>query len=97
MSGMLNLVMEEKCMSDMITIFKDKKPSLEEAQAIVGGYVQIVIDDGNIQLLVNEEGLLKNLELNKQASLMAGQTLVGPAIILKGDAMWNDEWAGWGS
>ena len=71
-------------MSDMITIFKDKKPSLEEAQAILGGLVQIVIDDGNIQLLVNEEGLLKNLELNKQASLMAGQTLVGPAIILKG-------------
>ena len=84
-------------MSDVITIFKDKKPSLEEAQAIVGGLVQIVIDDGNIQLLVNEEGLLKNLELNKQASLMAGQTLVGPAIILKEDAMWNDEWAGWGS
>ena len=33
-----------------------ERPSLEEAQAIVGGLIEIVIDDGEKQLIVNEEG-----------------------------------------
>tara|TARA_R110000765_G_C18443949_1_gene547451 strand:+ start:239 stop:460 length:222 start_codon:yes stop_codon:yes gene_type:complete len=73
----------------MITYIKDKRPSLQEAQAIVGGNVELVIDDGSMQMLVNEEGLLKNLPLNKEASLMAGRPLVGPALVLKGDALWD--------
>ena len=73
----------------MMTYIKDKRPSLQEAQAIVGGYVEIVIDNGDMQLLVNEEGLLKDLPLNQEASLMAGRPLVGPALVLKGDALWD--------
>ena len=73
----------------MITYIKDKRPSLQEAQDIVGGNVELVIDDGSMQMLVNEEGLLKNLPLNKEASLMAGRPLVGPALVLKGDALWD--------
>ena len=56
-----------------------KRPSLEEAQA--------VIDDGEKQLIVNEEGLLLGLPFNETASGMTGRYIVGPALLLAGEAM----------
>lgn len=69
-------------------IFKSKaqRPTLEEAQATVGGPVQLV-DLGRCQILVNEEGL--GLEFNPRASGPAGQHLVGNAIVLYGPARWD--------
>ncbi len=64
-----------------------KRPSLEEAQAIVGGLIEIVIDDGEKQLIVNEEGLLLGLPFNETASGMTGRYIVGPALLLTGEAM----------
>ncbi len=72
----------------MLTI-EDKAPSLEAAQAFVGGFVQMVALEDGSQLLVNEEGLLKDLPCNYPASILAGQTLVGNAIWLKGSARWK--------
>jgi len=63
------------------------RPSLEEAQAIVGGLIEIVIDDGEKQLIVNEEGLLLGLPFNETASRMTGRHIVGPALLLAGEAM----------
>ena len=65
----------------MITTFEDRKPTLEEAQGIVGGYVEMVLlpKDINVQVLVNEEGLLEDLPVK----------IVGPVIVLKGDAKWT--------
>lgn len=66
-----------------------KKPTLAEAQAAVGGFVQLVeLYDGS-QLLVNEEGLLHNLPLNFEASEMAGQVIVGEALLLTGKHRWS--------
>ena len=42
-----------------------------------------------MQLIINEEGLMHGLPVNIQASMIAGRKLVGPAIVLEGDAMWD--------
>jgi len=69
-------------LSTTIKKVTDKKEeiSLESAQNAVGGYVErVVCPDGSI-LLVNEEGLLHGLPVNKEASAIAGQTIVGNVI-----------------
>jgi len=45
--------------------------------------------DTNVQVLVNEEGLLEDLPVNQEASELCGQKIVGPVIVLKGDAKWT--------
>jgi hypothetical protein len=42
-----------------------------------------------IQILVNEEGLLTGLPFNKEATELCGTGIVGNAVILKGDAKWT--------
>tara|TARA_R110002012_G_scaffold61065_4_gene160045 strand:- start:1149 stop:1730 length:582 start_codon:yes stop_codon:yes gene_type:complete len=83
----INLDSEEK----MLTTITDKRPTLKEAQDIVGGYVEMVIDTDLMQLMVDEEGLLKNLPFNPEASKMADRHIVGNALVLKGSAMWTHE------
>lgn len=75
----------------MITVFEDRQPTLEEAQKIVGGLVQMVSspEQPTWQILVNEEGLLDGLPFNKEATELCGTGIVGHAIILKGDAKWT--------
>jgi len=76
---------------NMVTTFKDTPPTLKEAQKIVGGYVEIVFCpySPDLQLLVNENGLGLSLPLNPEASLIAGQNIVGPAIVLEDNALWD--------
>ena len=66
-----------------------EKISLEEAQTLVGGYVELVhLDDNNI-LLCDEEGLLKHKPINTLAIILAkrlgwkGSCLVGSVLFLK--------------
>lgn len=66
------------------------KITLEEAQALVDGYVELVhLDDDNI-LLCDEEGLLKHKPINTLATILAkhlgwkGSVLVGSVLIFKG-------------
>ena len=47
-----------------LTYFTDEKPSLEEAQKLVGGLVQLIELRNGDQMLVNEEGLLEDLPIN---------------------------------
>lgn len=70
---------------------RDERPTLEEAQAIVGGYVEMVVPSYNphLQLLVNEEGLLMRLPVNMEATCLAGRMIVGKAIVLTGEARWK--------
>ena len=65
------------------------KVTLEEAQALVGGSVELVhLDDNNI-LLCDEEGLLKHKPINTLATIQAkglgwnGSYLVGSVLFLK--------------
>lgn len=68
------------------------KPTLRQAQAIVGGYVELVrpINGTPMQILCNEDGHLLRLPLNMKATLWAGRPIVGNAILLSGKAMWID-------
>ena len=62
-------------------------PSLKEAQAFIGGYVEMVrLDDGI--LLVDEEGKLKRLQTNHLASAMYEKTYGGDADIINGNAIY---------
>ena len=58
---------------------------------MVGGYVQLAMDTPLMQVLVDEDGLSKQLEFNHQASELCNDFIVGNAIVLEGKAMWIDE------
>lgn len=75
----------------MITVFEERKPTLEEAQQIVGGFVEIVRSPTkpDWQILVNEEGLIEGLPFNEEATELCGTGIVGPAVVLKGEAKWT--------
>ena len=64
----------------MITVFEDRQPTLEEAQKIVGGLVEMVHSpsEPDWQILVNEEGLLDGLPFNAEATNYVGQALSVP-------------------
>lgn len=76
-------VMEEVVPND------GKKFSLEEAQAIVDGYVELIHLEGDDILLCDEEGLIKNKPVNIMATKHAkqlgwrGDFLVGNVMFLK--------------
>lgn len=66
--------------------------SLESLQKAVGGYIEMLrphkaIDEGllksDIILIVDEEGILKNKEVNTIASALFGSILVGDVVITK--------------
>ena len=80
-------------------VISDKKPTLEEMQEFVGGYIQVVKGIDGSQIIVNEEGKIYGLPTNVVAttfylgedwdddtSAMVHDVLVGNAMVLKGKA-----------
>lgn len=73
-------------------------PSLKEAQEFVGGLVEMIhLPDGS-QLLINEEGKLRGMEINHEATALVmkafprtwgSDVIVGPALVLSGKAVWE--------
>ena len=93
--------METKTKTADLKIINDVKlePTLKEAQAYVGGYVEGISFPNGDYLIVNEEGKLMGLPLNEQASKLWKDTfdndnymtgrddfVVGNAILIKKDA-----------
>ena len=83
----------------IITDSKDE-PNLKEAQEFVGGMVEGITFPNGDYLIINEEGKLKNLPLNEEATKLWRATftkdkyafgyddfVVGPAILIKKDAL----------
>lgn len=58
----------------------DKKPTLEDMQKIVGGYIE-PIRMGRNTLWINENGIMQGLQTNKLASNLVNKIIVGDAII----------------
>ena len=56
---------------------------LEDLQHAVDGYIELVYFQNAI-MIVNEEGLIKQLPFNTVASSMAYRTIVGNAVLLTG-------------
>ena len=88
-------------------IIEDQKdePDLKAAQQFVGGWVQGITFPNGDYLIINEEGKLKNLPLNPEATVLWRATfdnhnyitgrddfVVGPAILIKKQALkiWAD-------
>lgn len=55
---------------------------LHAMQTAVGGYIEVVRISEDAALIVDEEGLLKALNQNALASLVARQQIVGTAVIV---------------
>ena len=83
----------------IITDQKDE-PDLETAQKFVGGYVEGITFPNGDYLIINEEGKLRNLPLNEEATKLWKDTfdndnyitgrndfVVGNAILIKKDAL----------
>lgn len=67
----------------------DHRPTLKEAQEIVGGFIELVKAGNGITLVVDDEGKLKNKPVNKYitdayGSKIYGGIIVGDAIVLQG-------------
>ena len=75
------------------------EPTLKEAQKFVGGYVEGISFPNGDYLIINEEGKIKNLPLNPEATALWRATfdndnyitgrkdfVVGPAILIKKSA-----------
>ena len=76
------------------------EPTLEQAQKFVGGMVQGITFPNGDYLIINEEGKLKGLPLNPEATALWKATfdndnfitgrndfVVGPAILIKKQAL----------
>jgi hypothetical protein len=63
-------------------------PSLAQAETLIGGQVSLVFEQGELQVLADQDSVVKNLEVNSEASDMCGVKIMGNAIILKGDTKW---------
>lgn len=77
----------------------DQALTLEEMQKAVGGYIEMVplptnliaggkhpvTDQGQVYMIVNEEGLILDLPYNKYASQIAGQDVRGNALFVKAE------------
>jgi hypothetical protein len=62
--------------------------SLEEMQKIVGGFIEVFLLKENRFMIVNEEGKLFYLPLNKNATLLYGNlndVIVGDALVCSRD------------
>ena len=69
------------------TLRPTKKPTLEEMQGWVDGFiapVSIRYKGRAATMVVNEDGLVRGLPVNPQASELAGFTIVGDAFVLLG-------------
>lgn len=69
---------------------KGKRLSLEEVQGLVGGFVERlkVPASGGSVLLVDEEGILKELPLNPQASELVQRPIYGDALLVPRGMGW---------
>ena len=81
------------------TIYRDdKEMSLKDMQDTVGGNIQLAYDDGETQIICNEEGKLEGLPENKEATKLwyrkhhekhgtpIQDVLVGDVLVLTGKA-----------
>ena len=76
----------------MTKIYAPKtRPTLAEAQEMIGGYVTFIVNELDKQVLCDEDGFAKELDINHEATFVANTQVFGNAIVLRGDAMWVDE------
>ena len=65
------------------------RPTLAQAEALISGCATLVFEQSGMQVLADEEGLMKSLALNTEATKLCGVRIIGNAIILTGESMWK--------
>lgn len=68
----------------------DRRPTLTEAQQIVGGWAELVKVGDNKTLVVDEEGKLKGKPVNKKITQLYGSRIYGGYIV--GDVIVLEGW-----
>ena len=72
----------------------DPDHMLRDLQKAVGGFIEIVRpfghDSGHLVMVVNDEGLIRGMAANPIGSLLYGDTIAGPIVIMK-EGIRNDE------
>lgn len=61
-----------------------KKPTLQEMQEAVGGYIEKVrlpTPNGGMVMYANEDGFSMGLALNREASMLYGSEIVGDVLV----------------
>ena len=85
-------------MKEPLVINRSKdKPSLKDAQELVGGLVELITLRNGDQMLFNENGIMEDLEINEYATHIAMTQsnafimdgIRGDVLILKGKAKWD--------
>ena len=80
----------------IITVASELKPyepasetyTLEELQAAVGGYIQLITLANNYRMVIDEEGKIKSKPINLQATLLAHECgAIFPNDVINGDAL----------
>ena len=56
--------------------------TLAEMEKLVGGEVDVIRTDMDASMAVDGNARAKGLDLNRRASVMAGQFVIGPAVLL---------------
>lgn len=64
--------------------------TLAQMQQAVGGWIEPIYINNKV-ILVNEEGLIMNLDYNETASKLCGLTLVGDVLVLTRKEWEKDE------
>jgi len=81
---------------DGTTFELDHRPTLKEAQEIVGGYIELVKATGswdyNVVLVVDEEGKLKDKPVNKPITSVYGHSIYGGIWEIVGDVIILEGW-----
>lgn len=60
----------------------EEEINLKNLQQAVGGPIELVHLAQGAIMIVNEEGLLHDLQVNRLASIMAGKQIVGDIVLL---------------
>lgn len=76
-------IIEIKVNGEMNLLDVSEDAMLPKLQGIVGGYIETVpINGSGLLMVVNEEGLIREMTINSKASALADQFIFGPAAIV---------------
>ena len=75
----------------MLKIYDKVAPTYDEARKYIGGWIERVNLPNGDALLVDEEGLLKELDVNPEASKVSERFIVGNALLVKKEVR-GDAW-----
>lgn len=78
---MAQLLKSDGTMTEVRPDFQATTFELHELQKLVGGYIEMLPVPGGKVMVVNEEGKLKGMPENMEASFITGQPIVGDVLI----------------